>query len=97
MNNKTFLRRNLDLWKDRKIHGRMFTELSVKYAITPVRCRQIYNKVDHRYQLYMLKDLKGIPMYKRKFEELEVFYFNKVNYFRKELEDVSSDNKNDKI
>lgn len=85
--NAPMLRRNLDLWEDRKLYNRKFTELSIKYAITPVRCRQIYFKVEDRYQLYMLKDVKGIPMYKRKFKELEIFYFDRANRFRKEIED----------
>ena len=91
------LRRNLDLWEDRKLFNDTFVHLSKKYAITPVRCRQIYLKVENRYQLYMSKDFKGVPMYMRKFEKIERFYFERAAYFRKEKKDVSSNNKNDPV
>ena len=89
---ENILRRNLDLWEDKKLYGRMFTELSVKYAITPVRCRQIYLKVEDRYQLYMLREVKGVPMYRRKFKEIEKLYFDRAARIRKERENVSSNN-----
>lgn len=52
MNDKTFLRRNLDLWEDRRLFGNRYTELSIKYAINPVRCRQIFMKVERKFCKY---------------------------------------------
>ena len=83
--NKT-IRRNLDLWEDRKLFNDTYVHLSKKYAITPVRCRQIYLKVEDKYQLYMLRDKKGVPMYRRKFDEIEKIYFDRATRFRKEIE-----------
>lgn len=80
------LGRNLDLWIDRKLYNDTYVHLSEKYAISRVRCRQIYIKVEDRYQLYMLRDIKGVPMYRRKFYEIEKIYFDRATRFRKEIE-----------
>ena len=75
MNNKTFLRRNLDLWEDRRIFGKTYKELSIKYCITVERCRQIFMKVERRYCNY-LNCLKGSS--KLKLHSLEKQYFNRA-------------------
>lgn len=80
MNDKTFLRRNLDLWEDRRLFGNRYTELSVKYNITPVRCRQIFMKVEKRFCKYLTNieygDPKGIV--KLKLHPIERTYFERA-------------------
>ena len=75
MNDKTFLRRNLDLWEDRRIFGNTYKYLSNKYCISVERCRQIFMKVERRYCNY-LNCLKGSN--KLKLHPIEKQYFNRA-------------------
>ena len=75
MKDKTFLRRNLDLWEDRRIFGNNYKYLSIKYGISVERCRQIFLKVERRYCNY-LNCLKGSS--KLKLHVLEKQYFNRA-------------------
>lgn len=73
MNNKTFLRRDLDLWEDRRIFGKRYTELSDKYRITPERCRQIFLKTEKRFCQYLNKNnLKNFRVLERKYFDMAI-------------------------
>ena len=54
MYNKDYmLRRNLDLWVDRKLFNIKYSYLSLKYRISRDRCRQIFLKVERRYTAFI--------------------------------------------
>ena len=79
-------RRNLDLWEDKNLFNCRYVYLSDKYHITPERCRQIYLKVQRRFEIYLHKEDNSEPMYRRKFTMLEVEYFNRAIACRKDDE-----------
>lgn len=53
------LRRNLDLWVDRKLYKDKYTTLSNRYCISRDRCRQIYLRMERRYKAFI--NYKYIP------------------------------------
>lgn len=75
-------RRNLDLWEDKNLLNCKYTYLSDKYHITPVRCRQIYLKVQYKYEKY----LKRESYTKLVFTLLEREYFDRAIACRKDDE-----------
>lgn len=62
------LRRNLDLWNDRK-HGFTYQQLSDKYRITKERCWQIYHKVERIRNRRIYGHNYEEPLYKEYFGE----------------------------
>lgn len=70
-NKNEMLRRNLDLWFDRRLAHRDYGFLSIKYCISRDRCRQIFLKVERRFINFL--NLKYIPV-----EKLEFAYFQYV-------------------
>ena len=67
-NKNEMLRRNLDLWIDRRCFNRYYVFLSLKYCISIDRCRQIFMRMERRYTNF-LND-KYVPV-----ETLEFKYF----------------------
>ena len=64
------VRRNLDLWEDRKLRQFTFGELSKKYCISRDRCIQIYKRVERKYETYVIY---GIYRF-----DIEQFYFDRM-------------------
>ena len=65
--NQELIRRNLDLWNDRK-HGFSYLQLSDKYCISRERCRQIYLRMERVRINHMYGLTAKLPIYKKYFD-----------------------------
>lgn len=50
---KEMLRRNLDLWIDRKLFNVTYKYLSLKYHISIDRCRMVFLREERRYDWFI--------------------------------------------